>query len=281
MSNWPNTVTIGGFVADNPDRVTVNLTGWDDAPAIRSGIQDRAQQDGGWDASGFYGPRIITVEGMVDQPSHAAAKAVADELLSLSPRTVHEFAVDNEAVGVRTAWVRVTQGAVLEWLNGEAFTYGLQVTAPDPLKYGPQVFGQATLATSGGGGGLTWPLTWPLDWGVVAGTTPGAVSVGNAGTASYFPRLRIDGPVPNPTVTLAETGDFIRYNGTVAAGQWLDIDLDRRRVLLNGQVSMRHLVTFGGAWLSVPPGGGTVSWTADAADPAATLSVWSYEGAWS
>ena len=123
-------------------------------------------------------------------------------------------------------------------------------------------------------------MAFPLDFGVPAGVTPGALSLTNDGTASYYPRLRIDGPVPNPVVSLAETGDQIAYSGTVAAGQWLDIDCSRRRVLLNGQVSVRHLVSAVGNWCAVPIGGGSLSWTADAADPAATLSAWAYEGAW-
>jgi hypothetical protein len=106
------------------------------------------------------------------------------------------------------------------------------------------------------------------------------VSLENAGTASYHPRLRIDGMVANPVVQMVETGAWVRFYGTVAAGQWLDFDLGRRRVLLNGQVSQRNRVTFGGDWLAVPVGGGTVSWTADSYDSSHELSVWGYEGAW-
>jgi len=82
-------------------------------------------------------------------------------------------------------------------------------------------------------------------------------------------------------VTLPESGDWVRFNGALVAGQWLDFDLANRRVLLNGQVSLRQFVSSSGRWLAVPVGGGSVSWAADAYDAAATLSVWSYEGAWS
>jgi len=73
----------------------------------------------------------------------------------------------------------------------------------------------------------------------------------------------------------------MRYGAVLASGQWLDIDLANRRVLLQGQVSVRHNVTFYGDWLAVPPGGGSIVWTADVGDPAALLSAWTYEGAWS
>ena len=281
---WPNRVSIGDFVADNSDdldfRATAKLSGWG-APPIRLAMDDRASQDGAWDATPQYGARVITVEGVVDAPSHEHAQLVADSLTSLSLKTLHEFVVDNIAIGPRSSWVRLEVGADPEWLSPECFTYTLQLRAPDPLKYGPVAFSQATLAGALPGTGLTFPMSFPLDFGVPAGVTPGALGVENTGTAAYFPRLRLDGPVTNPVVTLAETGDQIRFAGTVAAGQWLDIDPGRRRVLLNGLVSMRHLVTFVGNWLAVPVGGATVSWTADTADPAATLSCWSFEGAWS
>jgi hypothetical protein len=286
VSAWPNTVAIGDFVADldgTDFRVTATLTGWNDAPAIRSAIEEKAQQDGAWDSTGLYGPRVIGVDGVVDQLTHADAMAVADALTALSPRSTHEFIVDNEAVGPRSALVRVTQGAVLEWLNNECFTYSLQLKAPDPLKYGPQTFAQTSLAASAGGTGRVWPRVWPTDYGVPPGVTPGAITLANAGTASYHPRLRIDGPVPNPVVTMTETGDWIRYNATLAAGNWLDIDCRNRAVLLNGNLDASHknLMSSYGAWLAVPVGGGSLSWTADAADPDATLHAWGYEGAWS
>jgi hypothetical protein len=60
----------------------------------------------------------------------------------------------------------------------------------------------------------------------------------------------------------------------------VDIDCGNRRVLLNGQSSIMRFVTYSGNWLAVPPGGASMSITADAADPAAGMSVWHYEGAW-
>lgn len=283
MVAWPNRVSIGDFVGDldgSDWRGTLSMAGWTDAPSVRPSIADRAQQDGGWDASGFYGARVVTISGTVDQTTAAAAKAVADSLTALSPRSSHELIVDHSAIGPRSAMVRVSKGAVLEWSGPNRFRYTIELTAPDPLKYGAPAIGSTSLASTAGGTGRTWPRVWPTDYGVPAGVTPGAVAVANAGTATYWTRLRIDGPVPNPTVTLVETGDWIKYTGTVAAGQWLDVDTANRRVLLNGQVSVRHLVSDSGNWLGVPPGGGSIRISADAADPAASLSVWSYEGAW-
>lgn len=288
MTTWRRAVAIGTFVADSDGsdfRATQSLAGWEDSAPVRLDVQDRAQQDGGWDAPGTYGARVISHQGVVQQASRAAALAVLDDLQALTPHTVHEFLVDDPFLGVRSAMVRVMTGATVEWSAPNRFRYSIQLLAPDPLKYGPEVFEQTSLTATGGGAGLAYPLAYPLDYGLAPGVTPGAITVANAGTASYFPRLRIDGGtlgVTNPVVTLVETGDVVRFNGMVAPGQHLDINwgVPRRVTLGDNPVSMRHKVTYSGNWLAVPVGGGSIAYSADDADPAALLSVWSYEGAW-
>jgi hypothetical protein len=167
-------------------------------------------------------------------------------------------------------------------VNELIFDWSLVLDATDPLLYGAPTFTTASLASTAPGAGRIWPRAWPRDWGVPAGVTPGAVSLSNAGTASYWPRLRIDGPVPNPTVTLVETGDSLRINHNLLAGQWIDVLLGDRKVLLQGRTSLGNSIDRAsvGSWLAVPPGGASISWTADAADPAALLNVWGFEGAW-
>ena len=81
---------------------------------------------------------------------------------------------------------------------------------------------------------------------------------------------------------MAETGAWVRLNGTIPAGQYVDLLMADRKVLLHGDISIRHWpVTYSGDWLAIPVGGGSVAWTDDGGDPAAKLSVWGYEGAFS
>lgn len=284
MSAWPNTVTVGSFVGDydvsGDSRVTVNLTGWDDGPAIRSGITERAGQNGGWDAPGVYGVRVIGMDGLVDQPDEASAQAIADELSALSPRDLHLFTVTKASAGTRTAMVRVTQRAVLEWLTSECFTYSMQFTAADPLRYGlPWYSGDVSLASAVPGTGRVWPRVWPRDWGVAPGVIPGAVTVPNAGLATYWPTVRINGPVTNPVVGIAETGDVIAFNQTIPAGQWIDIDCGARHVTFGANADdVYYLTDVQGRWLGIPPGGASFTYGADSGT--GTAQVTGYEGAW-
>jgi hypothetical protein len=214
---------------------------------------------------------------LVQERTPQAAYAVLRAMQALTPQAVHELAVDDDAIGSLSAMARVTVGVKPVWNGDTDFEYTLTVTAPDPLKYGPPTYGYATLSTSTPGAGKVYPVAYPVDYGIAPGVTPGAVSVANAGSAAYWPRLRILGPVTNPVVTLVESGAWVRFTGSLLAGQFLDLDMANRRVLLQGKVSVRQNVSSSGDWLAVSPGGGSVTWTADTADPAALLSVWAYE----
>ncbi len=286
MPGWPNTVSIGGFVADVADgsslRVVTGLTGWDDGAPARSSVQARSQQNGGWDASGLLGPRVITVEGSVQEQDGLSARATADALSSLSPSSSLQFTVANTYAGSRSAMVRVSSAVVLSWLSPATFRYTIELTAPDPVKYGAQdIAGLGRPSGSLPGTGRKWPRTWRRSWGLVAPIGATTVALANAGTAAYWPTLRLNGGATNPVVQTGP-GDWLRVGYDVPEGSWVDVDCGSRSVLLNGETDLRGYVSVAdsGSWLAVPPGGASLSWSADASTAAGSLVAVYYEGAW-
>lgn len=255
------------------------LDGWYTGGGVRSAIDTRAQQNGDHRGKAYRAGRVVTLRGKVYAPSTAQLELAGRRLSTLLGSGGFGDFIGDSPAGTMSSRVQLDETPLFDTQSSRYATWQLTVGSEDPLLYGLEVFAQTGLSSVSGGAGLTFPLTFPLDFGVAPGATPGVVSVANAGTASYHPRLRIDGPVTNPVITLAETGDRVALAVTVAAGQWLDIDCARRYVLLNGAVSVKHKVSFVGAWLAVPVGGGTLTWTADSATTASTLSVWSYQGA--
>lgn len=254
--------------------------GWFTGGAVRGSVQARMQQAGDWRGRQYRAGRVITLRGDIKAPSTVALEEASRRLSSVLSSGGFGTLTGSSPAGILSSTVQLDDSPLFDPLSDVYATWQITVGSEDPLLYGPVTFAETTLAAAAAGVGRVWARVWPRDWGVPAGVTPGAVSLSNAGTSSYLPRLRVDGPVTNPVVTLAETGDSLRYAGLVAAGQWLDIDCGRRRVLLNGQVSQRHRVSFVGAWLAVPVGGGTVTWTADSYGTGHGLSVWGFEGAW-
>src|SRR5690606_9749773 len=101
-------------------------------------------------------------------------------------------------------------------------------------------------------GGLTVPFTVPFVIGVTQ--SAGVVELTNAGTADVGLLLRIDGPVPEPSVTLLAPGgaQTLRINIDLQVGQWLDVDTKARTVLLGGVTSRRGQAS--GHWPLLPPG---------------------------
>jgi hypothetical protein len=88
-----------------------------------------------------------------------------------------------------------------------------------------------------------------------------------------WPVIRIVGPVVNPRVVNAVTGDELRVAITLLPGQYLDIDTASRTALLMGSASRRSAVTVTGEWLPITPGAGSVQFGADLYDPAALMTV--------
>jgi hypothetical protein len=279
------TYSLGDWVGNSVDEFGVvwkvrKESGWAGTAPRRTARQPKAGQAGSWPAPSYAGERPITLEGVAQAPNPVERENAKDRLAALAGEPDLVLWV-NERHLSRQAHVQLEgDGADITDLTSTAFEFVIDVVAEDPLKYGPEAFAQAAFIGAGAGTGRVWPRAWPRDWGAPLGPPPGSVAVANAGTAPYFPKLlRIPGPTLNPVVTLNETGDSIRFNGMVDAGQWLDIYPAQRRVMLNGVASRRFAVSASG-WLAIPVGGGTLSVGADSVGAESIMSVWFWEGAW-
>ena len=273
-------MTLAGVDGEGCDWAVEMADGWFTGADVRPDSSARMGQDGDWRGTTRRAGRLFTLRGTVQAPNMVALEWASRRMSALLASGGAGTLLGSSDAGDFSAQVWLEGRPQFDPLSDRLATWQVTVASEDPLLYGPRRFEQTGLSSATPGAGLTFPLTFPLDFGVAPGTNPGSVVMPNAGTTSYLPTIRIDGPVTNPVVTLADTGDRVAFAGSVASGQWLDIDCSRRRVLLNGLVSQRIRVSSVGAWLAVPMGGGTVTWTADSAGPSATLSVWGYEGAW-
>lgn len=143
--------------------------------------------------------------------------------------------------------------------------------ALDPMVYGAEEPVVLTLPTYGGG--LTLPTIVPftIDGVKLSGTA----AISNAGTAeSTRVHIRIDGPAYWPRIILnrpdGTTGE-LRLNFEIPEGQWVDIDVYTRTVLMNGTVS--RLGATVGDWPVLPPGDSRISFSAVFYNPDAQMTV--------
>lgn len=115
-------------------------------------------------------------------------------------------------------------------------------------------------------------LTIPFS--IDAVTVTGQVSLVNPGNETGPVRLRIDGPCRGPVVTHVSTGTQLIFSSSLVlgAGEWLEVDMEARTVLANGQATRSPWITSRG-WSGFTPGENTWAFTAAAFDAAARLTV--------
>ena len=111
----------------------------------------------------------------------------------------------------------------------------------------------------GPGGGLVWE----------SGEAGGATIIEASGLDSAFPLWTVPGPSTNPTLTNITTGQSITWQGTVPAGQTLEIDMDKQTATLAG-ANVYAFVS--GDWIRIDPGPNRMTYVGTGATQASTLS---------
>ena len=285
MSTILAPVTVGGFtfgvLAAGADVVYDQIEGWHSGPGVRSSMQAKVGADGAYDSRPLRDARVVTLSGWVYADQRAALADVLDRLCALfADGQAQQMSVADIDVGTRSASVRLSGEPLVDWSAPDLATWQVSFTAPDPVKYGAELVQVTGLADTAAGVGLLYPMVYPLDYGAPVGASTGQLLVGNAGTVPFWPRLRVVGPAARPRIWIPETGSEVLYDRDIPAGQHVDFLLRDRRVLAQGVASRRFAVEYVGDWLSIPPGGASIAWEADAYDPAAQLWCWAPAGAW-
>lgn len=146
-----------------------------------------------------------------------------------------------------------------------AFEASVQLTSPDPRRYEEEwqtlTTGLPQNSTTGidfaTGGGLDFVTTGGLDFGPAGAN--GIITLDNIdGTAPTSPELTLTGPLTTPTLSVA--GGSIRYNTSLASGEYLVINPEDPSALLGGTASRGYLVS-------------PANWSAFVIQPGSTLSI--------
>lgn len=141
----------------------------------------------------------------------------------------------------------------LRIISEPGIEFSIQVVAPDPRKYSVETQTQSTGLPIDNGDGLDFTqvvspdtidgLYFGLDPsdGLTFGTaTPGVVVLRNSGTAPTTPIYTLNGPLTNPVLTCG--GGTMKYNGSLAAGDFVVIDPSDPSVLYGGTATRRELL---------------------------------------
>lgn len=228
-------------------------------PGTGATLSPRLNKHGVYRSPGWKKERTVTLTGRCyaeTYPVLRQAEANVLELLS-DPRLPGRLTCYSE-LGALTLDVFLDDEILctpLDIVSEPGIEFSIQMVAPDPRKYSIEQQTQATsLPVDAGDGldftqvvtpdsnqGLYFGLGTSTD-GLTFGTSnaSGFITLRNAGTAPTSPIYTFYGPLTSPSIT---TGTYtMKYNGTLAAGEFVVVDPAAPSVLLGGVTSRRELL---------------------------------------
>lgn len=273
-------ITFAGLSLDVAPYHVDTLDGLVAAPDVRRYENPRVARGGVMASPPLYSGRTVTIGVNVDHTTQATFVAALDALVNAlaeafgdtdDSELTYDLGGPQKLLFVRPVkWQATTDTLYHRGLSRVVF----ELFAADPLRYSnPETATTIPLAASGGG--FVFPLVFPLVF--AGGGASGTATITNAGNAPSPLRFRINGPVTGPTIHSDAADADLTLNMTIDSGQWVDIDVKERSVLLNGTASRYNLLT-AAEWFDLLPGSNTIHFVG-ASGGAPTLFVYS-RSAW-
>ena len=255
LSNY--SFAFNGFVFGGGSSVyqITSVDGLETLPGIRNQDDNRGYFDGMFSGRDFLGGRTIVIN-LITLAGNGYSAQYNFNLL--------QQALQPQQSGTTPLQFQLSSSGALQFANARVrghqttvnpdYTYGKiisQVTffCPDPNYYDNTL--QSQTMTYSAPLGRTYPRIYPLTFG--GGSQTQTVNINNAGWATTYPAITIQGPVTNPIVGNLTTGQSLNFNYTMGTSDTIAIDLLNRTILLNGNPA-RNLLLGSSQWFAAPPG---------------------------
>ena len=273
----PFVIPLGETDANGVAWLLENVTGWDGPPTVGAVIQ-RSADHGGWPSAQYYGPRLLTVTILATAPDQATRDLAKQQLVQAIPVSdLATFRWDEpvpKQVYVRqngSANITVSTPSLID----AEFT--IPLVAPDPRKYATIPLTQTATLPAPVINPLTLPVTLPAGFPGSVPPIASAVTCVNAGTIETRPVITVTGPIGDPSIVNAATGQAITFTGlTMGASDQLVISTDARQAFLDGVFTPADVSS---SWWTMNPGETQVYLTGDAFSGGATLTC-QWSSAW-
>lgn len=250
--------------------LTGTVGGWG-SPGSTVEVTQRAFANGGWSSPAYLRPRTITAEGDVFADDAATLSDALDRLHAAVSLQLTKVVVI-ESGRARLTLAQRQDEVLITWPNDDGLSahWSIQMVAPDPRKLGDELQGSTHLPSVSGG--FTAPFTAPFS--STATIVAGQVSLTNPGNITGPVVLRVNGPVSGPIITHVSSGVQLVFSSSLSlgAGEWLDIDMERKTVLANGTANRAGWITSRG-WSAFDPGDNTWAFSAITYNSDASLEV--------
>jgi phage-related protein len=250
-------LTIGGFASGF---LFSKLSGFG-FPEVRVDIQNRGNYHGAVLGMRRYGRRAMTIEGEIIGESAAdyeAKRRAIEQALGYNDGLKTVIFNTRSGLAVQ-ADVIVSSAVDLPYQAGKIIRgdFRIEFVAPYPFLEGTVEQTETVYMFSGGGGAIPSALPFSL---AVGGS--GAEVIANDGNGDAYPVFKIYGAITNPSVTNETTGKSLSIVYDLGVGDYIEVDMYNRTVLLNGSVNILQYVS--GDWWALTPGDNEVKLTASA-----------------
>ncbi|WP_427130297.1 phage distal tail protein [Pseudarthrobacter sp. S9] len=286
----------GTVLGVGTDLGLIGISGLRDLPGVREGNVNRGQRDGALPGLNLVGERRIGITYQITRTAggteSALALATASHQNVADPSTICMTAGDYLRQKANVGTLKPVYGAMVQLPNraapliffgrpvrfnapiGTDYQYGridisTEWSCPDGLLY------DNTLITGSCGlpnptSGTRFAATFNLTFGTSSG---GSFQMNNTGSYFSAPYFTITGPVSYPIITNETTGQQIKLNIVLKAGDTLAIDCQSGTVTLNGTANRNNAVDISTTFFSLIPGVNTVSYgSSDSAAVASQLT---------
>lgn len=281
-----------------------DIEGWWTVPEADVPIVNRSrEEDGSYDDDGRYLARELTFSGVFLPRSGDMVELSRARLIEQLDAVRKTVTLRVNETPPRQMSVRLSGKTVINTVRQSGLTeFSFDLRAADPIKYSVTEMTQpgdaAAIARIGSGvpsGGRSYPRNYDIatdnlrEYGI-AGTV-NQVQIFNEGNYVTPPVITFTGPVTNPRVELiswvgksaSEPTEEMNFLLALQAGEYLEIDVKEKTVLLNGAKgvsSRRGTMTFPSDWFYLRPGTNLLRYTAQSAPGNTTTMTVSALSAW-
>jgi hypothetical protein len=253
--------------ADGVTMTCATLGGWG-SPGSKSSGQPREGEHGDSPTPNpKLKPKVLQMSGRIDAPTrllreqaeHRLQAAISLELFDLTVVAAIPLRVRAERSGDIT----------IDDDTDTQSSWQAELKCPDPLRYGQAK--QTLLNLPSVSGGVRFPLRFPLRF--TGSTVSGDATVTNAGNIQAPTVATLTGPLDTPRVTNLRTGQWVQYNDSLAAGEFVVIYMRNPLVALLMGTAQRggRISTGGGGTWGIRPGDNVIAFRAASGSGTALL----------
>ena len=243
------------------------------APAAVTPMDDRPYGDGAYAGETTFEPRPLTWEGTTTCPDRPALFAAMQRLRTVASTRVPVL-YTQAGYPPKSLWLRATGQPKMRPFEGMAFDWAFTLVAEDPLWFdaaelAPEVVATRTIGLPLSQSGRIYNKVYNYVYGSSSATDLSIVNAGDEWAQALF---TITGPVVNPVILNATTGEFLGVIVELGANDTLTVDTASELMTYNGQPFYAP-TTLGSSMPRLAPGANVLRWSAAANNTQARLTV--------